>query len=279
MPFACKMTIIGITALSLAGLAGCWEDPGKQQSNRDSVDPPPHVILASPTGNDMLGDPELVQARLRFEPESLVVKGVDQCVGSRVETVTLVNYGDTDETVERSITSCGCASLGIDPGTVIPAGGRVSVPVILKPWGESRRKVQDARLMVAEGRLGPMLHLDVEITSTLRTIPSACQRALHEDGMIRIIGNDEAPFSLLGVDPEIPYSTLETDGVEVSIFIEWDKLDAWARTPEARADPRIKFDDEGEWDRFSLTILTSSPDCPRLGIEVFNRNYTKPTWH
>ena len=180
MPTAFKLPAIGLIAIALFGMTGCWEDPGNTQSTRETVDPPPHVILASPMGNDMLGDPDLVETRMRFEPDHLQVKGINQCEGVRVETVTLVNFGDTDETVERSITSCGCAILEIAPGTVIPAGGSVAVPVVLKPWGEARRKKQEVRLIVVDGRLGPMLHLDVEVVSPLRTIPSACQRALHE---------------------------------------------------------------------------------------------------
>lgn len=264
--------------LGLLLVGGCWEDPGNTQGNRSSVDLPPMVHFVSPTSG-LLGDPDIVQGALRVEPTVLSVGSISQCVGEVVNMVTLVNEGDADETIDRAITTCGCAVVEIDEGTVIRAGESIQVSVVLKPWGAPRSKQQEARFMLAGKRLGPLLKLDVEIVSPLRTIPSACQRALHEDGLIRVIAPDEKPFSLLGVEPAIPYSTLETEGPEIGIFVEWDMLDGWAKTPEAREDGRIEYDDEGEWDRIHLEVLTDREDCERLFVEVFNRAYTSPTWH
>lgn len=270
--------LVAPLVLGLLLVGGCWEDPNNTQASRTTVDPPAPVRFVSPT-EGLLGDPEIVQGSLRLEPAVLDVGSISQCVGEASDTVMLINDGEEAETIEGAVTTCGCAVVEIEPGTVIQPGESRPVKVVLKPWGEPRRKLQEARFILEGRRLGPMLKLEVEIVSPLRTIPSACQRALHEDGRIRVISPDEESFALLGVEPGIPYSTLETEGPEIGIFVEWDALDEWAKSPEAREDGRIEYNDEGEWDRIYLEILTDREDCERLFIDVFNSAYSDPTWH
>ena len=229
-------------------------------------------------GGGALGDPLLVEADLRFEPPHMEVRGVSQCQGDQVETVTLVNFGDSPEVIRQVITSCGCARLQIPAGTTIPAGASLTLPVRMKPWGGKKRKAHEARVVMDDGRLGPILTLDVENVSPLRSIPSACQRALHPEGKIRILTEDGESVSLVGFEPEIPITTLETEGAEITLFVEWDALDTWVQSPAGQASPNVRFDDQGEWDVIDLNIRTDHPSCPQLHVELLNRGYTKPVW-
>lgn len=274
-----KSPVYGLLLLSLLFATSCGDAPGNNQSQQSTVTPPSKDVRRSPKGGGKLGDPNVVQAHLRFEPDHLNVERVNQCEGERIETVRLINFGDTDEKIDQAITSCGCAKMRIPPGMVVPAGASLTLPVILKPWGGSQRKAQEVRLMLADGRLGPMLSLDVENVSPIRTIPSVCQRALNKDGRIRLIAENNEPLQLIGAQPDIPYSTLETEGVEVTLFVEWEQIDEWVKTPKAKADSRVQFDDDGTWDRIELSILTNHPNCPKVVIELLNSAYTSPAWH
>ena len=264
--------------LSLLFVGSCGDFSSESPCAENPVAKPTDESRRAAKGGGKLGDPTLVQGQLRFEPEYLEVSGVTQCEGDRIESVKLVNFGDTDEVIEKAITSCGCAKVNVPAGVVIPAGASLTVPVILKSWGGAKRKASETRIMLKEGRFGPMLSIDVENVSPIRSIPSVCQRALHEDGRIRLLSEEGESIQMLGVEPEIPYSTLETEGAEVTLFVEWEQLDEWAKSPEAKADSRVEFNEDGEWDRIELSILTDDPNCPKVVVEVLNSAYTKPSW-
>ena len=223
------------------------------------------------------GDPVLVEGNLRLEADQLFIGEVTQCGEPSVHSVRLHNIGDSDETVLRTISSCGCARIDLAPGTVVPAGGHIDIPIILKAWGAARRKAHDVRLILSGDRLGPLLRMDVEITSPLRTIPSAAQQALHPDGRVRVVGSSEATFQVLGVEPPLPVR-IEPDLAHVGGVCDWDAGADWTESPEGRDHPAVARSEDGSWDRITLHVLTDHPECERLTLELYGPRHQSPVW-
>jgi hypothetical protein len=233
----------------------------------------------SNSGHAGLGDPLVVEGELRIDPPLLVVDDVSQCADRSIHVVRVHNDGANDETILRTISSCGCARVELEPNTVVPAGKSVEIPISFKAWGAARRKAHDVRFILSDNRLGPLLSMDVEITSPLRTIPSAAQQALRPDGRVRIVADDEQPFSIIALDPPIPAAIPEgRDGVR-EIVIDWAALGAWSESPDARSDPRVLLAEDGSWDRMQIEVLTDHPDCARLQLDLYSPRHTAPVWN
>ncbi len=257
-------------------LCGCDDRSGGVETPTTAATSEKRPTHSSAAG---LGDPLVVEGALRVDPPILEITGVSQCGPPVHATVTLVNEGDQAEPLERTISSCGCAMIELEPGTVVPAGGRIELPVIFKAWGAARRKAHDVRFILAEGRLGPLLRMEVQITSPLRSIPSALQQHLHGDGRIRIVSGDEEPFTVIGVEPPIPCSHPTDPATQVELVIDWEALAAWAARPEQLEDPRIQRTEAGTWDRLTVEVLTDHPECARLRLELFGARHTSPMWN
>jgi len=260
-------------SFTLLVLAGC-DDPGSSR-------PEPASGAAAHRSTHSLGggtgDPLVVEGDLRLEADRLVIEGVTQCGEPVRQSVRLSNRGVEDETVVRSITSCGCARLDIAPGTVVPAGGHLDVPVVLKAWGGSRRKAHEVRFILEGNRLGPLLSLDVEIVSPLRTIPSALQQALHPDGLVRLVSADETDFRVIGVEPPIPFR-VQAGSSGVEIGFDWSEVADWSRSPEALDHPAVERTADGAWDHISLRVVTDHPDCDRLNVDLYGPRHEAPVW-
>ena len=201
-----------IMLLGLIPLAGCGG------GNPEGASPTPPVRKGPAT------DPDIIEGDLRVEPTSLVVTGVSQCSTPTRRSVTLHNDGETEEIVEKVITSCGCARVELPEGTAIAPGGSLEVPILFEAWGGFRRKTHEVRFILSDARLGPRLTLDVDVISPLRTIPSACQEGLHVDGRIRITADAERSFTVLGVSPELPWTSGEAMPFEQVVVIDWAAL-------------------------------------------------------
>lgn len=231
------------------------------------------------SGNTGLGDPLVIDGDLRFDPPTLVVDGVDQCGDPTRVSVRLVNDGDTAEIVENTISSCGCARIPVEPGLVVPAGGAVELPIDFEAWGAPRRKAHDVRLILEGGRLGPLLSLDVEIISPLRTIPSAAQRPLHPEGLVRVVAEDGTPFSVQGVEPAIPLAWSEGPAEQIELTIDWPALESWIAERPAGSVPGLTRTEDGRLDRMQVRILTDHPGCAGLRLDLFGSDHTRPVWN
>lgn len=230
------------------------------------------------TRDSFMDDTSIVQGNLRIEPPEIVIDDVSQCTGEVRETVTLFNDGETDEIIERTITTCGCAQVELPSRVLVPAGGSLTLPIRISPWGSPRRKAHRTRFILGENRVGPLLRLDITINSALRTIPSALQEFLHPEGLIRVLSPDQTVISFLGVEPQIPISTLETEGTEIGVFVEWDALAEWAKTDAAKNDQRVRYNENGEWDSITIELLTDHPACEHVIVDLFNVTYVEPAW-
>jgi hypothetical protein len=231
------------------------------------------------SGNAGLGDPLVVEGDLRVEPRVFKVTGISQCAEASEHVITLHNDGEVDETVDRVISSCGCATVLLEPGTIVPAGGSVELPIVFKAWGAARRKTHDVRFILAGNRLGPLLSMDVEITSPLRSIPSALQQFLHDDGRVRILATDGEPFSVLGLEPPIPATISEGPAAQVEIVVDWSALGPWLEQNRSAVETHLTDAEDGSWDRLRLEILTDRPDCARFHLELFSPRHTSPVWN
>ena len=230
------------------------------------------------SGNAGLGDPLVVEGELRLEPRVLEVTGVSQCEDLPVRTITLHNDGDVEETIDRVISSCGCVVIQVEPGTTVAPGRSIEIPIIFKAWGGSRRKTYDARFILAGDRLGPLLSMDVTVSSPLRSIPSAAQQAIHPEGRVRILSVDGEPFSVVGLDPPIPATVSPGPASEITIVIDWSALGPWLESNRSAVGPDLRHAEDGTWDRLRLQVLTDRPDCARFTLELFGARHTSPVW-
>lgn len=243
--------------------------------------PAPATNLSRPgnSGNAGLGDPLVVEGNLRVEPRVLEIIGVSQCEDASVQIITLHNDGEVEEVIERVISSCGCAAVQLEPGTIVPAGGSVELPVSFKAWGAARRKTHDVRFILGGNRLGPLLSMDVEISSPLRSIPSAAQQFLHPEGRVRIIASDEESFTVIGLDPPIPATVSAGPDSQAEIIIDWAALGPWLEQNRAAVEPHLQYAEDGSWDRLRLQVLTDRPDCASFYLELYSPRHTTPVWN
>ena len=226
-----------------------------------------------------MGDPLVVEGTLRLENPTLRFTGVSQCAAPVQVLVTLLNEGDAPESIERTISSCGCARVVVEPGTVVAPGGSIDLPVDFKAWGAPRRKTHDVRFILSGDRLGPILNMDVEITSVLRTIPSAAQKPLHPDGRVRVVSEDGTPFSVVAVEPAVPISWSGESSTQVELVIDWPALEAWLADPRNPGHPGIRLNEAGALDHMQLQVSTDHPGCEQLHLDLFGDRHSRPVWN
>lgn len=148
--------------------------------------------------------------------------------------VTLTNVGDRPMTIEGSRTDCGCTVANVPQGESLAPGESVEVEVSLRGGTRPQQLRKNVTFMFSDQ---PNIRVPVlgNVIAHVTIEPSTLHPDRTAENRVVIRADDDVPFRILRVHPDIIESVSEEAATSHELFIDWEK---WEEQHEAR---RILF--------------------------------------
>lgn len=176
------------------------------------------------------GSVQSARSVLQVEP-SVLNLGQFATNETKSAIVTLTNISDSNVTIERAKTSCGCTTTGLDPGTVIGPGETVEVNISLR--GGVRAKVLNKTVSFIVAGMDPIqLPVRGQTIEFVKITPAQLDQTSNPEGKIVLQAIDNEAFTITGMSPplmgvdELPQEAK----VEHVITFPWDRLEDFGFT-------------------------------------------------